>query len=136
MAEGIATTNKREPRSRRPTPIPIAWRTFVILLLVGLIVLVLGLRAAPSVLVILLGGSALALLLSFPVRWLSQIMSRRLAIAVTLVGVVGLILLALALLVPLVIDQLAALVGASPGYPLSPSRLWRPCSSKRFHCVA
>jgi predicted PurR-regulated permease PerM len=51
----------------------------------------------------LLGGSALALVISFPVRALSRFMPRGWAILVSFLLLVGLAILALAVLVPILI---------------------------------
>ncbi len=55
------------------------------------------LYAAPTILVVALGGMALAIVLSFPVRALSHVMPRGLAILVTFLGLLGLFALALGL---------------------------------------
>jgi len=60
------------------------------------------------------GGIALALILSFPVGFLSRFMPRGLAILLSFLLVVGLIVLAAIYLVPLVVEQLASLVSAVP----------------------
>ncbi|CAN5273737.1 N/A [soil metagenome] len=60
------------------------------------------------------GGIALALVLSFPVRFLSRFMRRGLAILLSFLLVVGLVLLAALVLVPVVAEQFAALVQAVP----------------------
>src|SRR5215213_4466179 len=69
---------------------------------------------APTVPVVLLGGFALAMALSFPVRWLSHPMPRGLAILATFVILIGLGALALLSLAPILIDQLASLINAAP----------------------
>jgi predicted PurR-regulated permease PerM len=68
----------------------------------------------PDVLTTTVGGIALALMLSFPVRFLSRFMPRGLAIMVSFLLVVGLVVLAAIYLVPLVVEQLASLVSAVP----------------------
>src|SRR5829696_9492549 len=69
---------------------------------------------APTVPVVLLGGFAAAMALSFPVRWLSHLMPRGLAILATLAGLTGIGTLALLFLFPILIAQLASLVKAAP----------------------
>ena len=64
------------------------------------------LYAAPSILIIALGGTALAILLSYPVRALSQVMPRGMAILMTFVAMIGLVVMALVFLVPLLVRQL------------------------------
>jgi predicted PurR-regulated permease PerM len=85
-----------------------------VILALGLLALVLLMWAAPTVLVMLLGGFALAMALSFPVRWLSYLMPRGLAILLTFVILIGLGALALLSLAPILIDQLASLIRAAP----------------------
>ena len=72
--------------------------------------------AAPSVPVIALGGGTLALIMSFPVRALSRIMPRGLAILASFLSLVGLVVLAFAILVPIIIDQLTNLILNIPGF--------------------
>jgi predicted PurR-regulated permease PerM len=69
----------------------------------------------PSVLTTVVGGFALALALSFPVRWLSRLMPRGLAILLSFLLLVGIVVLAALFLVPLVAEQFAALIRAVPG---------------------
>jgi predicted PurR-regulated permease PerM len=64
----------------------------------------------------LLGGSALALVISFPVRALSRFMPRGWAILVSFLLLVGLAILALAVLVPILIAQLLSFTSNVPGY--------------------
>ncbi len=98
----------------RPTPIPISRRTRTVLLAVAAVVGVLLLRAAPSLVTLLLGGGALALLLSFPVRALSHVVPRKVAILASLALLAGLLVLAVAVVVPVLAEQLSALVAALP----------------------
>jgi predicted PurR-regulated permease PerM len=69
----------------------------------------------PEVLTTTVGGIALALILSFPVRFLSRFVPRGLAILLSFVLLVGLVVLAALYLVPLIAGQFAALVRAVPG---------------------
>src|SRR3712207_5852239 len=98
----------------RPTPIRISKRTRTVLLVLGGLALLLLMWFAPTVPVVLLGGFALAMALSFPVRWLSHLMPRGLAILATFLMLIGAGALALLFLVPLLITQLASLVRAAP----------------------
>ncbi len=98
----------------RPTPIRISKRTRTVVLLAVLFVLAYVVWRVPGVLTTALGGVALALILSFPVRFLSHFMPRGLAILVSFLFVVGLLVLAGLVLVPLVAEQVAALVQALP----------------------
>ena len=97
-----------------PTPIRISKRTRTVLVVLGGLLLVLLMWFAPTVPVVLLGGFALAMALSFPVRWLSHLMPRGLAILATFLILIGVGSLALLFLVPILIAQLASLVKATP----------------------
>jgi predicted PurR-regulated permease PerM len=111
-AEPDATT---EPDvTAHPTPIRISKRTRTALILAVLVVLGLVIWQVPTVLTTVVGGFALALALSFPVRWLSRLMPRGLAILFSFLLVVGIFVLAALFLVPLLAEQFAALVKAVP----------------------
>src|SRR5215210_8871317 len=97
-----------------PTPIRISKRTTIVIALAIVATLVLVLWAVPSVLISVVGGFGLALVLSFPVRALSRLMPRGLAILISFLGLFGLVLLAILILVPLLVVQGVALVGALP----------------------
>ena len=99
---------------RQPTPIYVSMRVLAGIVALVVVVLALFLYAAPTVPVVALGGMALAIVLSFPVRALSHVMPRPLAILVTVLGLLGLIALALFYLVPLLIQQLRDLVVQVP----------------------
>jgi predicted PurR-regulated permease PerM len=86
-----------------------------VLIAIGLAALVLLMWAAPTVPVVLLGGFALAMALSFPARWFSHLMPRWLAILTTFVLLIGAGAIALLFLAPVLIDQLASLISAAPG---------------------
>ena len=98
-----------------PTPIRISKRTRTALLLAVLVLLAYVVYRVPDVLTMTVGGIALALVLSFPVRLLSRFMPRGLAILLSFLLVVGLLVLAALYLIPLVVEQFAALVRAVPG---------------------
>ncbi len=99
---------------RQPTPIYVSARVLAGIVALVVVVVALFLYAAPTVPVVALGGMALAIVLSFPVRALSHVMPRPLAILVTVLGLLGLIALALFFLVPLLIQQLRDLVVQVP----------------------
>lgn len=98
-----------------PTPIRISKRMRTALILAVLVLVLLIIWYVPSALTTLVGGFALALVLSFPVRWLSRLMPRGLAILGSFLLLLGLVALALLILVPLVGGQLAAFADALPG---------------------
>lgn len=82
----------------------------------GLVALVVLMWAAPDVPIIALGGGTLALIMSFPVRALSRIMPRGLAILTSFLSLVGLVILAFAILVPIIIAQLTNLILNIPSF--------------------
>jgi predicted PurR-regulated permease PerM len=98
----------------RPTPIRISRRTRTVLALLGLLVVALIMWFSPTVPVVLLGGFAVALVLSFPVRWLSHIMPRWLAMLLTYLLLIGAGLLAFLILVPILAIQLFSFAKAAP----------------------
>jgi predicted PurR-regulated permease PerM len=106
--------NRAESKGYRPTPIRISRRARTVLVVLGVLVVGLIMWYSPTVPVILLGGFAVALVLSFPVRWLSHIMPRWLAMVVTFLVLVGLFLLAFLILVPILVVQLVSFVKAAP----------------------
>src|SRR5215211_4856583 len=97
-----------------PTPIRISKRTAIVIALAILATVVLVLWAVPSVLISVVGGFGLALVLSFPVRTLSRLMPRGVAILMSFLALFGLVLLAILILVPLLVVQGVALVSALP----------------------
>ena len=84
------------------------------LAVLGFLVVALIMWFSPTVPVVLLGGFAVALVLSFPVRWLSYIMPRWLALLLTYLLLVGAGLLAFLILVPILAIQLVSFVKAVP----------------------
>lgn len=110
---------------RRPTPILISRRAGVLLAIGGFVAFILLVYFAPSALYIAAGGFALALVLSFPVRALSRFMPRSLAILTTYLVLVGLLVLALVILGPLLIEQLGNLIAATPSIANSADRFAR-----------
>jgi predicted PurR-regulated permease PerM len=97
------------------TPIWISHRLQIALIAAAIVLLTLAVWRVPTILTIVIGAGALALILSFPVGWLSRRMLRGLAVLVTLLLLLGTIVLALAVLIPLLIDQLTQLIVAWPG---------------------
>ena len=113
---GAESSVKSEPDvTADPTPIRISRRTRTVLILAVLVLLGLVVWQVPSVLTTVVGGFALALALSFPVRWLSRLMPRGLAVLLSFLLLVGIVALAILFLIPLIAEQFAALVRAVPG---------------------
>lgn len=115
----------RTGNGRGPTPIWISGLTRNLIVLGIFVALILLVIFAPSVLYIALGGFALALILSFPVRALSHLMPRWLAILVTYLVLLGLIVAGFVFLVPLLIDQLSNFVKLVPSIVRSADRVAR-----------
>jgi predicted PurR-regulated permease PerM len=103
------------PRAEAVTPIWISARTRAALVAVGLGLLLFVLWHSPTLVRLALGGIALAIVLSFPVGWLSRIVPRGVAILVSLLLAVGILVVIIAFIVPILVEQLGALVNAIPG---------------------
>ena len=96
------------------THIPVSPRTRNVLLAVvaGLILLLFW--KAPTLPQLLLSGMAVALVLSFPVRFLSRVLPRGIAIAVVVLALLAILVVAAIVLVPLAVGQLASLAEQAP----------------------
>src|SRR5215211_7154663 len=96
------------------TQIPVSPRTRNVLLAVvaGLILLIFW--KAPTLPKLLLTGMAVALVLSFPVKYLSKVIPRGIAIAIVVLALLALLVLGAIVLVPLAVDQLASLAQQVP----------------------
>lgn len=98
-----------------PTTIWISRGFRLALIAVAVVLLALALRMVPSIVTIVLGGVALAVVLSFPVRLLARVMPRPIAILLVLLLLLGGIVFAFVLLIPFLTGQLTDLVAAWPG---------------------
>lgn len=106
---------KNEPDvTAHPTPIRISKRTRTALILAALAVLGYVVWLVPSVLTTAVGGVALALILSFPVEFLSRFLPRGLAILLSFLLVIGLFVLAALYILPLAAEQFVDLLRAVP----------------------
>lgn len=105
----------RPATAPRPTPIPVSrtLRNLIIAALVGLMAAICW--AVPVVVVVVLGGFALAIVLSFPVQLFMRLVPRGLAILISVVLVILALVLALLFLAPTIVDQVGALIRALPG---------------------
>lgn len=97
-----------------PTPIYIDQRTRLILLSAFVIVIILLANAAPSVPRLLLVGSTLALILSFPVRLLSRWMPRGRAILIVMASTVLFSVIGLILVIPFITSEISGFVEQLP----------------------
>lgn len=102
------------PERADPTPIMITPRTRLIVLVAVAVALLWLAINAPSIPRLLMMGSTIALVLSFPVRMLSRFMSRNLAILIVVGAMVALALLSLVLLVPFLVSELGRFVEGLP----------------------
>jgi predicted PurR-regulated permease PerM len=127
FAHGEVLRNEREDRGMRnrrvpnaintpaaATPIHLSARTRTLLIAAGVGLVLFLLWRAPTVLTLVIGGFAIALLLSFPVRLIARIMPRSAAIALSFVLLAGLVVVVVMTVLPLLLEQLNALLGAAP----------------------
>lgn len=117
MRNGLPTSAEPSPNEGAPGPTIIwipRWLR-IALIAAAILLLVLALRMVPSISTIVLGGVVLAIVLSYPVRLLNQVMPRPIAILVVLLGLLGSVTLGFVVLVPFVIGQLTDLTAALPG---------------------
>ncbi len=98
-----------------PTPIPVTPRVRTLIVVAALVAAAWLVWAAPIVPRLLLTGAALALVLSFPVRLLSRLLPRAVAIVLVVLAAI-LLLIALLVLIPVVIVQLTELIAQAPTY--------------------
>ena len=96
------------------THIPVSPRTRNVLLAVvaGLVLLLFW--KAPTLPQLLITGMAVALVLSFPVRFLSRVIPRGIAIAIVVLTMLAILVVAAIVLVPLAVGQLASLAEQAP----------------------
>lgn len=116
MPAGRPVGQPAPPERPSPTPIQISRRAAIGVTVAGVLLLLLVLYLAPSVPIIVLGGAILAIVLSFPVRFLSQRMRRGLAVLLTLLLLVGVVVLALGLILPVLVTQIADLIRTLPEF--------------------
>src|SRR5829696_8401689 len=108
------TCRERPEMQAELTQIPVSPRTRNVLLaiVVGLIVLIFW--KAPTLPKLLLSGMAVALVLSFPVKYLSKIIPRGIAIAIVVLALLALLVVGAIVLVPLAVSQFASLAEQAP----------------------
>jgi len=97
-----------------PTPIYISRRTRLILLAALVLALAWLAREAPSIPRLLLLGSTVALVLSFPVRVLGAFLPRGIAILIVIGSSIALSILAMILLVPFMVAEISRFVTNLP----------------------
>lgn len=97
-----------------PTPIYISQRTRIILLIAIVVGVIWLFREAPSVPRLLLIGSTVALILSFPVRLLQHWMPRGMAILIVMGSTVGMAVVGLILIIPFSIKEITGFVEQLP----------------------
>jgi len=97
-----------------PTPIYISQRMRLILLAAMVVIVVWLFKEAPSVPRLLLIGSTVALILSFPVRLLQHWMPRGLAILIVMGSTVGMAIIGLILIIPFAVREITDFVEQLP----------------------
>lgn len=106
-----------------PTPIYISHRVRLILIIAALTVLVLLFTNLPVLLTTVLLGATLALILSFPVRFLQRYLSRRASIAAVTISLLVGVILSLALIIPFLIGEITRFIEALPATTETITRL-------------
>jgi predicted PurR-regulated permease PerM len=96
------------------TQIPISPRTRNVLVALATAALLLVFWKAPTLPKLLLTGGAVALILSFPVRFLSHYIPRGIAIGLVVLTLLALIVLGAIVLVPLAVGQIVSLAEQAP----------------------
>ena len=96
------------------TQIPVSPRTRNFLLAVVAVLILLIFWKAPTLPKLLLTGMAVALVLSFPVKYLSKLIPRGIAIAVVVLALLAVLVVGGIVLVPLAVAQLASLAEQAP----------------------
>lgn len=97
-----------------PTPIYISHRTRLIILFALLLLFGLIFRNLPTITSIVLLGSSLSLILSFPVRFLQRYVSRRWSIIIVTVSTFGGTLLMIGLAIPFLMDEISQFAESLP----------------------
>lgn len=97
-----------------PTPILISHRMRFIIILVTFLAMVLVFQSVPNIVSIVLLGATLALILSFPVRFLQRYMARRWSIFVVTIALLGGTVFLLALAIPMLINEITQFIVALP----------------------
>jgi len=108
-----------------PTPIMITPRTRLIVLIAITIALVWLALEAPSIPRLLVLGSTLALILSFPVRLLTRFVSRPMAILIVMASMIALVVIALTLLIPFMISEISRFIEVMPDTVASIQKMLR-----------
>ncbi len=104
-----------EPRQMiHPTPIYISHRVRLVIITVTVVALILLFRNLPVLLTTVLLGATLALILSFPVRFLQRYISRRASIAAVTLSLLMGVVLSLALIIPFLISEIGRFIEALP----------------------
>lgn len=97
-----------------PTPIFVSHRVRLLIILLIFAALVLIFRNLPTITSIVLLGSTVALILSFPVRYLQRYVSRRISILVVTITTFGGAILTISLAIPFLLDEINQFVNSLP----------------------
>lgn len=109
-----ARRNSAPEQMSEPTPIYISGRTRLVIMAAILIVFALIVQSFPTIVSTVLLGATLALILSFPVRLLQRVVSRRLSILIVTVALLAATVFLLALAIPLLVNEISQFVSALP----------------------
>lgn len=97
-----------------PTPIFVSHLVRLLLIIAMAVGTVLLFRNLPVLVTIMLLGATMSLILSFPVRILQRYISRRAAIAVVTISLLGSTVISLALIIPFLIKEITRFIEALP----------------------
>ncbi len=97
-----------------PTPIYVSHRVRLLIIFLMLAAIVLVFRNLPTITSIVLLGSTVALILSFPVRFLQRYVSRRVSILVVTITAFGGTILTVALAIPFLLDEINQFLTSLP----------------------
>lgn len=128
-----AMLEAREPEQiGEPTPIIVPHWLRSVILIAFTIAIIMLFRNLPAIITTLLMGATLALILSFPVRFLQRFISRRWSIIIVTVSMLGITIVSLALAIPFLISEITKFINALPDISESLTEYTRD-TLQRFH---
>lgn len=113
-AKPASGMNSEPKQMVEPTPIYVSHRLRLFIMIATLVVVALVLRSVPGIITTVLLGATLALILSFPVRFLQRFVSRKWSILIVTVALLSGTVFLLALAVPVLINEITQFVSALP----------------------
>lgn len=107
--------NSNEPDEMvEPTPIYVSHRVRLLIILLTLAIVILVFRNLPTITSIVLLGSTVALILSFPVRFLQRYVSRKISILIVTITAFGGTILTISLAIPFFLDEINQFITSLP----------------------